>query len=89
MKTFLYTLIASGCLSTLVMAGHDIAVEDLPKPVKDAITAGFSGAKLIKAEKETKRGMVVYEVTIDQKDVGRQELKLKENGDIIKFEMDD
>lgn len=89
MKTLLYALIATGCISTLAMAGHDIAVNDLPKPVKDSINAQFETPKLIKAEKETKRGMVIYEVTIEKKDLSRQEVKLKENGDILKVELDD
>lgn len=89
MKTLLYTLAAIGCASTLALAGHDIAVNDLPKPVKDSLNAQFEMPKLIKAEKETKHGMVIYEVTIEKKDLSRQEVKLKENGDILKVKLDD
>ncbi|MEX0711591.1 MAG: PepSY-like domain-containing protein [Pirellulales bacterium] len=43
---------------------QDIALEDLPKAVVEAVKARFPGAELAEAEKETEKGRTLYEVEL-------------------------
>jgi len=85
MKTGTLLIAALLVASPLLYAGEDIAVTDLPSEVTSAIEAKFPGAKLIKAEKETKRGELRYEVKIES-GAERHEIDLTASGEILKIE---
>lgn len=85
MKTRILLTAALIVASPLLYAGEDIAVTDLPKEVTAAIESKFPGAKLIKAEKETKRGQPAYEVKIES-GTERHELDITATGEILKIE---
>lgn len=85
MKTRILLTAALIATSPLLYAGEDIAVADLPKEVTAAIESKFPGAKLIKAEKETKKGALAYEVKIEH-GTERHELDITPTGEILKIE---
>lgn len=87
MKTLIYTFLAVGVLTLTALAGHDLAVADLPKEIVTSIEKLYPGAKLIKAEKELKKRGVVYEVKIEH-DKKFRELDLTEDGTVLKDKID-
>ena len=44
--------------------GASVAVADLPKPVLDAVATAQPGGKIVKADKETRNGVDIYEVDV-------------------------
>lgn len=70
------------------MADEDIAVSELPARATAAIQSKFKGATLLSAERETKKDRVVYEVKIRVGDK-EKEVKVTDNGEILKVEDED
>jgi uncharacterized membrane protein YkoI len=74
-------------IAALVLRADEekIALDKLPKAVKDALKEKYPDAELVSAEKETEKGKTHYEVVIKNK---KQELEviLTEEGKIVAVE---
>ncbi len=67
----------------LVASKEEVAPSDLPEAVTKAVTSKYPGAKVLKAEKEMRKGVVRYEVKLKAKG-GKKRVRISENGEIIK-----
>lgn len=67
----------------LVGTEEAIALKDLPEAVTKAVAAKYSGAKVLRAEKETRDGVVRYEVKLQTKGK-KKEVHISEKGEVIK-----
>lgn len=73
----------------LVAVAHaqeeNVPLDQVPRPIVEAVKARFKNAEVTGAAKETERGEVVYEVTI--KDKGRKiDVTLSPQGEILLIE---
>lgn len=84
------TLLAAAALPVgLLLAAtvaEEIKVDDLPKPVLDAVKAKYPHAEIEEAEKETEDGETVYEVELEVKEDEEITVALKPDGTIIEVE---
>ncbi|HVH40758.1 MAG TPA: hypothetical protein VM925_00390 [Labilithrix sp.] len=70
-------------------AGEEMTLEQVPKPVKDAIQAELKGGKLGTIEKEAEEGEpAVYEVEYTTADGKEFEMAIDEEGKVIGKEED-
>ena len=53
-----------GGLAGRVQAGPDVPIDQLPKPVVEAVKKQFPNGELVEAEKEKDQGQMVYEVEV-------------------------
>lgn len=67
---------------------EEIAINDLPQKVADAVKKAFPDGKIIEAERETENGKLVYEVEVETGDKVI-EVELSEDGKILSQEEDD
>ena len=65
-----------------------VAVADIPKVVVDAIAAAQAGGKITEAEKETKNGVVIYEVEVANNGK-KYEVKVDATGKLLSNKIDD
>ena len=65
-----------------------VAIADLPKAVVDAVNKAQPGGKITEADKETKNGVVVYEVDVTNN--GKNfEVKVDASGKLLSNKIDD
>jgi len=76
------------CCSSAVFAGEDVPAAKLPEPVTKAIMERFPKAELIKAEKETEKGKVKYEVKI-RTEGKEKEVDVSPEGKILEVDDED
>jgi hypothetical protein len=65
-----------------------VALEDVPAAVLNAVRAKFPDARLLEAERETEDGQTAYEIEIDN-DGQELEVEISTTGDILEIEADD
>jgi uncharacterized membrane protein YkoI len=53
-----------GGLAGRVQAGPDVPIDQLPKPVVEAVKKQFPNGELVEAETEKDQGQMVYEVEV-------------------------
>lgn len=90
MNRFIFGSISAAvvCMSLAVLAraaDEEVDIANLPKPVADAISARFPGAKVISATKETTDDQVVYDIELNQ-DGRKYEMDIKADGTTIEVE---
>ena len=65
----------------------DVAVEDIPSNIKDAVEAAVPGATIKEAEIETEDGQAVFEVTVE-KDGEEIEVEVTPQGEVVEVEVE-
>ena len=63
-----------------------VKLEDLPPPVKATVEREAQGKTIESIEKETKRGVTVYEVDLLLSNGQEQEIEISETGEVIERE---
>ena len=75
-------------LQCAAWAGKDVAADQLPGAVSEAIKRQFPKGEIVSAERETDHGKVKYEVKVTSE--GKTyEVDVEEGGRVIKSEEDD
>ncbi len=93
-------VVASVVLGAAFLCGHgsalaededeeEIAVEDLPEAVVNAVRKRFPNATIEEAERETEHGQVIYDVEVEDSDGAEYELEVTADGRILEIERDD
>jgi hypothetical protein len=85
--TFTALLVGAAASAAARADDEKIALEKLPKAVKDAIAKKFPEAKLLSAEKETADGKTVYDVALKNKDQNL-EVTVTPEGKIVSYEIE-
>lgn len=86
---WLVVLFVGGSLAVATaQAGENIPISELPKPVVEALQARFPKAELLKAERETKRGRICFEVKL-RHDGKRYEVDVSPEGKVLDVDRDD
>jgi hypothetical protein len=75
-------------MSIPVRADDDVAINQLPNPVVNAIQTQFPKAELLSAERDRDDGKTKYEVKIRTEN-GRKDVKVTPEGEILKVKNED
>src|SRR5690349_2953147 len=76
--------LASVALAKEEKKDQTVEWKDVPAAVQKTIMANANGGTVSKVEKETKKGKTVYEADVKGTNGSELEIKVAENGDLIK-----
>jgi uncharacterized membrane protein YkoI len=87
LKFGVLVLATSAVLPSAALAGDKLAIDEVPAPVRQTIERETKGGRVHEIERETKRGVRVYEVEFIR-DNKKFEMTVGEDGTVLKLKPD-
>jgi uncharacterized membrane protein YkoI len=81
-------LIGLLCVPATVWADQDVTLEQLPEPVRQTALREVKDGAITDIERETERGVTIYEVEFVEKDGKKFELDIGEDGTLLRRHRD-